>query len=280
VYRAVTGLDPNAAPVADPGAGYTGNKGVAVQFDGSASTDPNGKPISFAWNFGDPASASNTSILPMPSHVYMRAGNYTVTLTVTDAANIARTSTRTAVIPNIVPAIGALAGATILQGETYGSAGAFTDADPDAWTATVSYGDGSATSALALAEAKTFALSHQYEAAGAHTVSVSVSDNDGGTGTQTATVTVLTAAQAAQSLIAQLEETMGAEDAAFSLTSMTSKLRNAIQHLGNGNPKVATGDVESFIKHVDDRLRQGRISAADAAAWSSMASRIIASINR
>jgi subtilisin family serine protease len=289
VYRAVTGLDPNAAPVADPGAGYAGNKGVAVQFDGSASNDPNGKPVTFAWNFGDPSSASNTSLLAQPSHTYMRAGNYTVTLTVTDAANIARTSTRTAVIPNIVPAIGALAGATILQGETYGSAGGFTDADPDGWTATVSYGDGSATSALALTDAKTFALSHQYEAAGAHTVSVSVSDDDGGTGTQTGTVTVLSPAQGAQNLIAEIEAAMGissiqsngnSADASFSLTSMTSKLRNAVQHLGNGNLKVATGDVESFIKHVDDRLRQGRVSAADAAAWSSMASRIIASINR
>jgi PKD repeat protein len=289
VYRAVTGLDPNAAPVADPGAGYAGNKGVAVQFDGSASFDPNGKAITFAWNFGDPSSADNTSDVAKPAHVYMRGGNYTVTLTVTDAANLRKTTTIVAAVPNIVPAIGAFSGATILQGETFGAASAFTDADPDTWTATVDYGDGSGISAVALTAAKAFTLSHRYEAAGNQTVTVSVSDNDGGTGAQSASVTVLTASQAAQGLIAEIVESMAttsiaslgkAEDASFSATSMTSKLRNAIEHLSDGNAKVATGDMESFVKHVGDRLRQNRVSVENAAAWTAMANRIIASINR
>jgi subtilisin family serine protease len=102
IYRAVTGKDPNAAPVANAGSGYAGGKGVAMQFDGSASMDPNGKPVTLAWNFGDPASgAANTSTAVKPTHTYMRAGSYTVTLTVTDAANLTTTTTTVAVIANI-----------------------------------------------------------------------------------------------------------------------------------------------------------------------------------
>jgi PKD repeat protein len=42
--------------------------------------------LQFAWNFGDPTSAANTSQLSSPTHVYTAAGNYTVTLTVTNVA--------------------------------------------------------------------------------------------------------------------------------------------------------------------------------------------------
>ncbi|MBK6396735.1 MAG: PKD domain-containing protein [Bacteroidetes bacterium] len=35
----------------------------------------------FLWDFGDPTSSSNTSILANPSHTYNAPGNYLVTLT-------------------------------------------------------------------------------------------------------------------------------------------------------------------------------------------------------
>jgi serine protease len=88
-YRAITGKNPNAAPIAKPVNSATGSKGVAMTFDGTASTDPNGKTIkSYAWNFGDEKSASNTATTAQASHTYLRAGTYTVSLTVTDAANL------------------------------------------------------------------------------------------------------------------------------------------------------------------------------------------------
>ena len=58
---------------------------VAVAFDGRTSSDPDGVIASYAWNFGDPASAgANTSILPNPSHTYSAPGTYVATLVVTD----------------------------------------------------------------------------------------------------------------------------------------------------------------------------------------------------
>jgi hypothetical protein len=55
---------------------------LTCSFDGSGSTDPEGSSLTYAWNLGDGAAASGAKI----SHTYSRAGNYTVTLTVTDTA--------------------------------------------------------------------------------------------------------------------------------------------------------------------------------------------------
>ncbi|HEU4680928.1 MAG TPA: PKD domain-containing protein [Gemmatimonadales bacterium] len=53
-----------------------------------ASTDPDegGTIASRIWNFGEPASTTNTSTEQNPTHVYAAAGTYAVALTVTDNA--------------------------------------------------------------------------------------------------------------------------------------------------------------------------------------------------
>jgi PKD repeat protein len=151
-----------------------------MTFDGTTSVDPNGKAIkAYAWNFGDPTSASNTATTAEASHTYLRAGSYTVTLTVTDAANLTDTKTSTVTIANIVPLIAAFPGATLLQGETYAATGTFADADPGQLDGDGDYGDGSGVQTLALT-GQTFALSHRYMAAGTTRSTVTVNDDDGG----------------------------------------------------------------------------------------------------
>ncbi len=54
--------------------------GQLITFDGSASYDPDGSIMNWAWNFGEPPLASG----PIVTHTYTTEGNYTVTLTVTD----------------------------------------------------------------------------------------------------------------------------------------------------------------------------------------------------
>lgn len=78
-------LDPdvtnNAAPIADTGGPYSGEAGTTlIRFDGSASSDPDGDALTFAWNFGD----GSTAIEAMPTHTYVTAGDFQVTLVVND----------------------------------------------------------------------------------------------------------------------------------------------------------------------------------------------------
>jgi hypothetical protein len=66
-----------AAAVTAPTEGRTG---VALFFDGQSSTDDDGTIIGYQWNYGDGTVGSGAA----SAHVYRSAGQYTVTLTVTD----------------------------------------------------------------------------------------------------------------------------------------------------------------------------------------------------
>jgi len=71
----------NRAPVAKAGPNQSVRVNQVVAFDGSASFDPDGDPLTYLWNFGDgtpPVSGATAE------HVYGRPGLYTVTLTVKD----------------------------------------------------------------------------------------------------------------------------------------------------------------------------------------------------
>jgi PKD repeat protein len=62
----------------------TATAGIATQFDGSHSSDPDGGVTSYSWSFGDGNSGSGEEA----AHVYSKAGSYPVKLTVTDAAGL------------------------------------------------------------------------------------------------------------------------------------------------------------------------------------------------
>lgn len=268
VYRAITGNSTKAPPVVNPGGTYTGAKGVAIQFDGSASFDPNGKAVTFSWSFGDGA----TSTAVKPTHAYLRAGTYTITLAVRDASGLVTTATTQAIIPNAVPAVSAFAGATILRGETYASAGSFADPDPDQWTATVDYGDGGGAQPLALSGGGAFSLTHTYAAAGVFTATVAVSDNDGGTGTRGAQVTVWSAQQGIQAL-AQQVGALGLGNPPL------NPLTNAIASLDRGSTGAAVNQLNAFLNQVQALVNSRRLTAAQADELTAFTNRILRSID-
>src|SRR5574341_864805 len=75
-----TAMIANQPPIANAGGPYGGLTGVAVQFNGNGSSDPDGTISTYAWSFGDTTNGSGAT----PTHIYTSAGTYTATLTVTD----------------------------------------------------------------------------------------------------------------------------------------------------------------------------------------------------
>ncbi|QIS94692.1 PKD domain-containing protein [Nitratireductor mangrovi] len=71
---------PNQPPVADAGQSMTATRGEILRFDGSASADPDGNILDYAWDFGDGGRSSEAR----PQHAFHDSGTFTVRLTVTD----------------------------------------------------------------------------------------------------------------------------------------------------------------------------------------------------
>jgi MYXO-CTERM domain-containing protein len=71
----------NQRPLANAGGPiYRAKAGVAVTLDGSASSDPEGEPLTYAWDFGDGTTGADAQ----PSHTYAAEGSYYLTLIVND----------------------------------------------------------------------------------------------------------------------------------------------------------------------------------------------------
>ena len=75
--------------------------GVPVAFDGSASRDPDGTVASYAWDFGDGATATGATA----AHAYGARGTFTVTLSVVDNDGATNATTRVVSIVNRPPRI-------------------------------------------------------------------------------------------------------------------------------------------------------------------------------
>jgi PKD repeat protein len=83
-------------PEANPGGPYQGFVNVPIEFDGSGSFDPSGAPLTFAWDFGDGATAAGV----MPVHTYTALGIYSVVLTVTGECGASTGSTTAEIRPS------------------------------------------------------------------------------------------------------------------------------------------------------------------------------------
>ena len=151
-----------------------GSEGVAVSFDGSASSEPNpgGTITSYAWDFGDGTAATTSG--PTTSHAYAQPGSYTATLTVTDSYGQTSSAATQTVIVSDAAAVAAIG--VFPTTPSVGTVIAFTGTrtgDPDDATATYSwrFGDGTQASGAS--------VTHVYEEAGTYTVVLTVTDSDG-----------------------------------------------------------------------------------------------------
>ncbi len=99
-----------------------------VQFDASASTDPDGNPITFLWEFGD----GQTSTQAVTSHVYTTDGEYVARVTVRDTFGATASLTFTITAGNTPPngtMVYPVNGSTAAAGEMVVLWGEATDAE-------------------------------------------------------------------------------------------------------------------------------------------------------
>ncbi|HVK25714.1 MAG TPA: ThuA domain-containing protein [Actinokineospora sp.] len=103
VYRidyAVGGGSPTARATANKTAGPVP---LAVQFNGSTSSDPEGQTLTYAWDFTSDGTTDSTAV--SPSHTYSTAGNYSAKLTVKDTVGKTGTSSVSISAGNSLPVV-------------------------------------------------------------------------------------------------------------------------------------------------------------------------------
>jgi PKD repeat protein len=176
-------LEPQA-PVAV--ATFTPSEGIAgvTQFtlDASASSDPDGAVVGYAWDFGDGTGAAGVQV----AKIYPLPGQYVVTLTVTDEAGLTHSTGGTVVVvaPNVPPvavAVASLSAGLAPVTVTLDGSGS-SDLDGSIADYVWSFGDGTAASGPIVS--KTFAV------AGTYPVVLTVTDDRGATATSTTTIVV------------------------------------------------------------------------------------------
>lgn len=123
---------PSAALKADPNYGDAdpAAPGSTINFDASASKDPQNDPLTYVWDFGD--GSTDTTTGATTSHAYATPGKYTVTLTLRDSKGFEDTETIT-VYPGDTPPEPVIqtpaAGATFFVGQMLMLNGSATDAE-------------------------------------------------------------------------------------------------------------------------------------------------------
>lgn len=162
----------------------TGTEGVAVTFDGSGSSDPDGTIEAYDWDFGDNSAGSGVSV----SHTYA-VGTYTITLTVTDDAGATASTTATITIEAPPPPPPNESPVAVISGPNTGTEGVAvtfdgsgsSDADGTIASYDWDFGDNSSGSGVS--------ATHTYTA-GSYNVVLTVTDNEGATGSDTLTIDI------------------------------------------------------------------------------------------
>jgi PKD repeat protein len=126
--RRISYNQPVAVATADP---ISGTAPLTVNFDGSGSHDPNGNPLTYAWDLDDDG-AYDDSTATRPSYTYSTAGSYTPSLRVTNSLGASDTDSITiSVGGNTAPTANIItpaAGTTWKVGDVINFSGSATDA--------------------------------------------------------------------------------------------------------------------------------------------------------
>ncbi len=97
-------VEGSRSPIATVSADRTsGTAPLTVRFSSDGSRDPEGDPLSYAWDFDGDRTIDSTEA--NPTHTYQRNGTFTAQLTVTDSAGKTGTASETIVVGNDRPVV-------------------------------------------------------------------------------------------------------------------------------------------------------------------------------
>ena len=118
----------NKYPIASSSANtLTGQPPTAINFSSNGSTDPEGLPLTYLWDFGDGTGTTT----PNPTKTYFSKGVYTVQLKVSDGVNTSLANGITIIIgtPPTLSVSNPSSGDTFKAGDTISYAASATDSD-------------------------------------------------------------------------------------------------------------------------------------------------------
>ncbi len=169
-----------ARPAAAPGPDGDADRLTDVVFDGSSSTDADGRVVAWAWDFGDGATGEGA----IARHRYRALGAFVARLTVTDDDGWTGSATATVTVRN-VPPTAAIDGFDLANVEQRLAWDAAPSTDPDGrivrWRWTIDDGTG----------ADGPRVEHAFAAVGSSSVRLLVEDDDGATATTEVAVEVV-----------------------------------------------------------------------------------------
>jgi PKD repeat protein len=89
----------DTSPAVNAGSPITANAGSSVTFS-QAAVSGGTAPLTYLWSFGDGTQQSGSL---NPSHTYQNPGNYTATVTATDANKLSSSSSVTVTVNDMTP---------------------------------------------------------------------------------------------------------------------------------------------------------------------------------
>ncbi|WP_107852861.1 NHL repeat-containing protein [Oceanimonas marisflavi] len=172
-------VTPEQPPLANASGPYSVNEGGTVVLDGSASTDPDGDPLTYAWDLDNDGQFDDASGVN-PSYVAgSQLGAMTIALQVTDLSGASDSATTTVTVQDVAPVINLFSAndEPLMLGNPAEAHAVLSCASGDVCTAQLDWGDGT-TEAVVPADGNV-TLARTYANPGVYALHLTLSDDDG-----------------------------------------------------------------------------------------------------